>query len=197
MALLRNATLPNGITSTDPRIITAFKAVDSVLCGRGNTMLQRLANVHLMRLFGSLEAIIKSDRHNGRIHREPYYRDAHIAMDIYLSAQETHSNTDELRCKLRRGRKRFSKRWSYLATVSPLFVLVYSDAAELIVKDFKRIHNPTLRLVGTTVLDTCPDRLVGICTRLARAAEAAARTNHSLDMRQFSAAQIRQSFARS
>ncbi|KAK0628873.1 hypothetical protein B0T17DRAFT_169023 [Bombardia bombarda] len=133
IALLRNATLPNGITSEDPRIIAAFKAVDSVICGQGSKMLRRLANVHLMRLFGSLEAIIETDRETGRIHREPYYRDDHVAMDIYISAQETHSNTNELRLMLRRGRKRFSKRWSDLATASPLFVLVYSDAAESIV----------------------------------------------------------------
>ena len=133
ITLLRNATLPNGVTSGDPRIITAFKAVDSIICGQGTNMLRRLANVHLMRLFGSLEAIIETDRETGRIHREPYYRDDHVAMDIYTRAQETHSNTNELRLKLRRGRKRFSKRWRDLATASPLFVLVYSDAAESIV----------------------------------------------------------------
>ncbi|KAI3333798.1 hypothetical protein F4824DRAFT_512943 [Ustulina deusta] len=133
IGLLRKATLPNDITSEDPRIITAFKAVDNVICGQGTDLLQRLANVQLMRLFGSLKDIIKSDRDNGRIHREPYYRDANVAMDIYLSAQETQSNTKQLRLKLKQGRKRFSKRWSDLATASPLFVLVYSDAAEAIV----------------------------------------------------------------
>ncbi|KAH8747645.1 hypothetical protein F5883DRAFT_437101 [Diaporthe sp. PMI_573] len=131
--LLSKATLPNDIQSTDPRIINAFKAVDSVICGKANNMLRRLANVHLIRLFGSLEAIMKIERDTGRIHREPYYRDDHVAMDIYISAQETHSNTNELRLKIRRSRKRFSKRWSILAKASPLFVLVYSDAAESIV----------------------------------------------------------------
>jgi len=131
--LLRKITLPTNITSTDPRIIAAFKALDSVICGQGTIMLRRLANVHLMRLFGSLEAIIKFERNIGHIHREPYYRNDHIAMDIYLSAQESHWNTNDLRCKLRRNRNRFSKRWNDLAIMSPLFVLVYSDAAESIV----------------------------------------------------------------
>ncbi|KAI8623439.1 hypothetical protein F5Y19DRAFT_492631 [Xylariaceae sp. FL1651] len=133
IALLRKAKLPNDITSEDPRIITAFKAIDKVICGQGTDLLQRLANVQLMQLFRSLEGIIKSDRDSGRIHREPYYRDANVAMDIYLSAQETQPNTNGLRLKLKQGRKRFSKRWSDLATPSPLFVLVYSDAAEAIV----------------------------------------------------------------
>ncbi|KAK3367305.1 hypothetical protein B0T24DRAFT_534055, partial [Lasiosphaeria ovina] len=106
--LLRKITLPTNITSTDPRIIAAFKAMDSVIYRQGTIMLRRLANVHLIRLFGSLEAIIKFERNIRRIHREPYYRDDHIAMDIYLSAQESHSNTNDLRRKL--SRKRFSKR---------------------------------------------------------------------------------------
>lgn len=85
-----------------------------------------------MRLFRSLEAIIKSDRDRGRMHRGPYYRDSSVAMDIYMSAQETQSNTKRLRLKLKGGRKRFSKRWGTLAAPSPLFVLVYTDAAEAI-----------------------------------------------------------------
>ncbi|KAI1291667.1 hypothetical protein F5Y03DRAFT_400513 [Xylaria venustula] len=195
IALLRKATFPNDITSEDPRIITAFRAVDNVICGQGTDLLQRLAHVQLMRLFGSLKGIIKSDRDNGRIHREPYYRDASVAMDIYLSAQETQSNTKELRLKLKQGRKRFSKRWSDLAAPSPLFVLVYSDAAEAIVKDFKKADNLTLNMVATRILRMCPGQLMAICARLATAAETAVRLNDSFDMLPFSAAQIRRSIA--
>ncbi len=133
IALLRETSLPNGITSEDPRIITAFKVVDTVICGQGTALLQRLANVQLIRLFSAVKGIIKSERENWRIHREPYYRNADIAMDIYMSAQEPQSNMTELRLKLTYGRKRFSKRWSDLATMSPLFVLVYSSAAEALV----------------------------------------------------------------
>jgi hypothetical protein len=130
---LRETSLPNGITSEDPRIVTAFRVVDNVICGQGTALLQRLANVQLIRLFSAVKGIIKSERENWRVHREPYYRDASIAMDIYMSAQEPQSNMTELRLKLKYGRKRFSKRWSDLATLSPLFVLVYSSAAEAIV----------------------------------------------------------------
>lgn len=130
IVLLHKTRLPTGITSTDSRIITAFQAVDTVINGHGTYLLQRLANMQLKRLFDSLETIIKSDRDNGRIHREPSYRNANIAMDIYLSAQAMHSN--QSRTKLKQGRKRFSRRWSQLAASSPLFLLVYSDTAELI-----------------------------------------------------------------
>ncbi|KAI1207646.1 uncharacterized protein F4807DRAFT_462452 [Annulohypoxylon truncatum] len=190
--LLRKTTLPNGIVSEDPRIISAFKAVDSVICGQGTNMLRRLANVQLMRLFRLLEDIIKSDRDNGHVHREPYYRDANVAMDIYMSSQETQSNMKELRLKLKQGRKRFSKRWSDLAAPSPLFVLIYSDAAEAIVKDFKRVDNATLHMVATSILSICPSQLVSICAHLAEASEAAARSNNFIGMLPFTAANIRQ-----
>jgi hypothetical protein len=131
--LLSRVTLPEDIQSTDPRIMTAFKAVDSVIRGQGINALQRLAHVQLLRLFDLLEAIVKTDRVTGRIHRERHYRDHHVAMDIYMSAQEAHSNTNDLRTKIRTCRKRLSNRWSVLAKASPLFVLVYSDAAESIV----------------------------------------------------------------
>ena len=119
-----------GITSTDARIVAVFKAVDSVIHGQGTSLLQRLAHIQLMCMFGSLEAIIKHDREYGHIHREPSYRNAQVAMDIYLSAQE--ENSTGTRAKIRQKRKRFSKRWSDLATPTPLFVLIYSDAAEMI-----------------------------------------------------------------
>ncbi|KAH8747637.1 hypothetical protein F5883DRAFT_437035 [Diaporthe sp. PMI_573] len=179
--LLSRATIPEDIQSTDPRIISAFKAVDSVICGQGINALQRLAHVQLLRLFDLLEAIVKTDRVTGRIHRERHYQDHHIAMDIYMSAQEAHSNTNYLRTKIRTCRKRLSKRWSVLARASPLFV------------DCKKIDNRTLNLAATRTLETCPHQLVRICARLASIADAAARSNHSLDMRMFSAAQIRHS----
>lgn len=133
ITLIRKTMLPSFITSTDPRIISAFQAIDNVICGEGTRLLQRLAHVQLIHLFKSLGNIIKSDRDSGRIHRKPYYRDAKVAMDIYLSAQGTQPNTKQLRLQLKQGRKRLSKRWYDLSRISPLFVLVYSDAAEIIV----------------------------------------------------------------
>ncbi|KAK3364104.1 hypothetical protein B0T25DRAFT_445299, partial [Lasiosphaeria hispida] len=37
--LLRKITLPTNITSTDPYIIAAFKALDSIICRQGTIML--------------------------------------------------------------------------------------------------------------------------------------------------------------
>ena len=79
--LLGKTTLLNGITSADYRIITTFRTVDTIICGRGTSLLQRLANIQLMRLLKSLEDIIKSDRDSRQVHREPYHRDANTAMD--------------------------------------------------------------------------------------------------------------------
>ncbi|KAK3377660.1 hypothetical protein B0H63DRAFT_435866, partial [Podospora didyma] len=139
ISLLGQTVLPSDITSSDSRIIAAFRAVDSIICGQqGTFLLRRLAYVQLMRLFSFLEAVIKSDRENGRVFRKPCYRDASVAIDIYMTAQETSQNAGDLRRELKE-RKRRGRRWSELARPSPLFVLVYSDAAEQIINDFKYI----------------------------------------------------------
>ncbi|RSL64175.1 hypothetical protein CEP51_013191 [Fusarium floridanum] len=133
ISLLSKTTLPSDIESSDLCIITAFKAVDSVICGnQGTYLLRRLAYIQLMRLFASLEAIIKSERDTGRIFREPGYGNASIAIDIYMSAQESHLHPDDLRRELRE-RKRTGRRWRDLASLSPPFVLMYSEASEPIV----------------------------------------------------------------
>ncbi len=139
ISLLGKTTLPSDITSSDPRIIAAFQAVDSVICGQGTNLLRRLAYIQLMRLFVSLEAIIKSDREIGRLHREPCYRDATVAIDIYMSAQAGHSNTGDLRRELKE-RKRCGRIWSGLARPSPLIVLMYAEAAEPIVYAFTLLY---------------------------------------------------------
>ncbi|KND86174.1 hypothetical protein TOPH_09198 [Tolypocladium ophioglossoides CBS 100239] len=128
--LLRKTTLPSDIESSDPCIITAFKAVDSIICGQqGTYLLRRLAYVQFMRLFTSLEAIIKSERETRRIFREPGYGNASIAIDIYMSAQESHLHPDKLRRELRE-RKRAGRSWKVLAGPSPLFTMLYSEASE-------------------------------------------------------------------
>jgi hypothetical protein len=135
MVLLAKTTLPTDIASSNPLIISAFQAVDRVICGQGPKLLQRLAYIQLNRLFISLEAIVKSDREHWRIARKPCYRDATIAIDIYMSAQPGHSNTDCLRRELKE-RKRRARIWSDLARPSPLLVLIYSEAAETIMYAF-------------------------------------------------------------
>ena len=138
ISLLGKTTVPGDLVSSDPCIISAFKAVDRIICGKeGTHLLRRLAYVRLMRIFATLESIIKSERENGRAPREPCYRDATIAIDIYMKAQEDRSHPDALRRELKE-RKRAGRSWSDLAGPSPLFTMIYSDAAESIVYGITR-----------------------------------------------------------
>jgi hypothetical protein len=128
--LKRNTALPNVASSSDLRIIHAFKAVDDVICGRqGCTLLRRLAYVQLMRLFDFVEDIIAFERETGRVARGRYYRDASVALDLYMSAQTNTLSPDDLRRELKE-RKRIGRSWKDLSKPSPLLVLMYSGAAE-------------------------------------------------------------------
>ncbi|KAF4446821.1 hypothetical protein F53441_9574 [Fusarium austroafricanum] len=132
ISLLRKTRLPNFTNSSDSCIINAFKAVDGVICGKqGTYLLRRLAYVQLMRLFVSLEAVIKSERESGGMIRKPGYGDASVAIDIYMSAQESHQHPNDLRRELKE-RKRAGVSWRYLSGPSPLFTMIYSQASELI-----------------------------------------------------------------
>ncbi len=132
IALFGKTMLPSGIASSDLCVVAAFRALDSVICRQGTYLLRRLTYIQLIQLFVSLETIIKSDRENGQIYRKPRYRDATVAIDIYINAQERRSNIGDLRHELKE-RKRCGKRWGYLTRHSPLFVLTYSDTANPIV----------------------------------------------------------------
>ena len=133
ISLLGKTTLPGDVASSDSRIIAAFKAVDRIICGQeGTYLLRRLAHVQLMRIFTTLESIIRSERETGRVPREPCYRDASVAVDIYMNAQEDRSHPEALRRELKE-RKRAGRSWSVLAGPSPLFTMIYSEAAEPIV----------------------------------------------------------------
>ncbi|PNP58756.1 hypothetical protein FNYG_15034 [Fusarium nygamai] len=131
--LLKSKTnIQNVSSSSDPRIIRSFKVIDDVLCGgQSSTLLRRLAYVRLMDLFSFLEGLISFERMSGRVIRERYYRDASIAIDIYMSAQEDTADPNGLRRQLRE-RRRVGKCWKDLSKPSPLLVLMYSEAAERI-----------------------------------------------------------------
>lgn len=129
-SLKSETTLSDVASSSDPRIIYAFKAVDNVICGRrGSILLRRLAYIQLMRLFTFLEGIIAYERKTGGVLRGRYYRDGSVALDIYMSAQEDTSNPRNLRRELRE-RKRAGRSWNDLSKPSPLLVLMYAEAAE-------------------------------------------------------------------
>lgn len=131
--LLAETSFPSNISSSNPCIIRAFKIIDGLICGEQTSyLLRRLAYVQLMRLFSALEDIIKLERESGQVIRARCYRDSSVALDIYMSAQEDASNPCYIRHKLKE-RKRAGRSWRDLSKPSPLFVLMYSDAAERIV----------------------------------------------------------------
>lgn len=129
--LLKSKTdMPNLDSSSDPRIIESFQVIDLVLSGKeGSTLLRRLAYVRLMDLFFFVEEVVRKERQSRRVIRERYYRDASIALDIYMSAQEDTSNPDRVRKQLLE-RKRIGRSWKEVSRKSPLLVLMYSEAAE-------------------------------------------------------------------
>lgn len=131
--LLVETEIPCNASSSSPHVIRALKVIDSVICGRQTSnLLRRLAHVRLMQLFSNLEDTIKLERESGLVIRGRYYRDASVALDIYMSAQEDPFDPDCLRRKLKE-RKRAGRSWQDLSKPSPLFVLMYSDATERIV----------------------------------------------------------------
>jgi hypothetical protein len=203
IALLHETTLPRAIASSDSRFTAAFKAVDSVILRRqGTYLLRRLAYVQLMRLFGSLEAAIQSERRKG-VHHASGYGNTSVAIDIYMNAQECQRGPN-LRNKVVEQRRRMGKRVVAISGPSPLFLLVYSDTAESILyvdsllrtfqanclRNDLKTSNATLCLVATQIQQGCPEQLVHICSRLTEMAESAARRRCLLDMTSISA-QIR------
>ncbi|KAL6409079.1 hypothetical protein AUP68_05448 [Ilyonectria robusta] len=125
--------IPDATSSSDSRIVHAFKAIDNVICGiRGSTLLRRLAYVRLMQLFTFVENLVRFERESGRVKRGRCCRDASVALDVYISAQEGTLSPSEIRQQVKQ-RKRVGKKWTDLSKPSPLLVLIYSGAADSIV----------------------------------------------------------------
>ena len=59
-------TLPSGITSSDPSVISAFQLLDGTI-DEGDNMRSRFADIQLLCIFTSLEDIIASERRNAQI----------------------------------------------------------------------------------------------------------------------------------
>lgn len=126
VSILIRTTIPDNVASSDPYVTNAFKLLDNARTDR-DFILSRLAYVLLAHVFESLKGIIASDRRNGQLPaRESGYRNASVAIDIYLSAQEQAGTS---RDKVKK-RHRVARRWRTLAGPSPIFVIIYSEAAE-------------------------------------------------------------------
>ncbi len=126
ISILTKTTIPDNVTSSDPCILNSFQLLDQARTG-GDKILSRLAYIQLAYVFESLQRIIASDRRNGQLPaRRTGYRDASIATDIYIEAQgQAVTSRDEVK-----QRNRVARRWRTLAGPSPIFVIIYSEAAE-------------------------------------------------------------------
>ena len=127
--LLRQTTVPKNTRSSDAPVLAAFKTIDSFIMSDNDKVLRRLAYVQLAHLLDSLVDTITTDRTQGLIHRAAGYRNATIAVDIYMSAQQKGTNVGPLRRELLE-RKRTGQRWLQLAGPSPFTLVLYSDAAD-------------------------------------------------------------------
>ncbi|KAK6842273.1 hypothetical protein PG987_003133 [Apiospora arundinis] len=108
-SLLVNTEVPRNIMSTDPRFLAAFKLLDGARTGEDSTH-SRFAYIRLLCLFESLEKVVSRDRRNGwLLARHSGRRDAAVATDIYISAQDQHISRGEVK-----ERKRVARYWRIL-----------------------------------------------------------------------------------
>lgn len=180
-SLVQQTTIPAGSSCLDPVIISSFRVLDSIIMSKKSTPIASgLAYVQLIRLFDRLEEIVASSRQRGLVHREAGYRNASIALDIYMTAQEECTDPAARRRQLLE-RKRAGRRWKQLAGPSPLFLLVYSGAAPRIVyviplltlsiltkwsKNFSRFGDESLQEVARYIQTQAPTSLVESCIKL-------------------------------
>ena len=128
ISILQKTTLPTNIASSDPRIVTAFKELDSIICGRDSTrILQRLAYIQLLRVFEFLERIIGSDHRNGVVKLRPGYGCSSVAVEIYMSSQGRPTAKNTLL-----ERARFARRLRDISVQPPFFLVIYTNVAETI-----------------------------------------------------------------
>ena len=133
ISLLRKTTLPPNIASSDIRVTAAFRAVVSVISeSQSKYVLRWLAYVQLMRIFDSLQPIVRREREKGVAHRERGDRDVSAAIGVYQNTQQTRSDARDPRHVIKEQR-RTGRRVRSLTGPSPLFLLIYSEKAEAVV----------------------------------------------------------------
>lgn len=131
MSLETTTALLEGTTSSDPRIILAFKTLDRLFDSESDIYIIRMAYIQLGRLIRRLEIMIKSERQAGILHREHRYRDSSISIDMYMSAKEPVKDIVQVRKQLIE-RRVISMRWGILVGSTPFLSLIFSETAEKI-----------------------------------------------------------------
>ena len=130
-SLLQMTTFSCDIASWDTRFLLAFRVLDNAIAdSQVSYMFARFAYFRLIQIFNALKAALQSERQKGQSRRVSGYRDASVALDIYLSAQGPPFTTQrrDLTERMRTGR-----RWRKLAGPSPFFLMIYSEAAKAVV----------------------------------------------------------------
>ncbi|KAK7219183.1 hypothetical protein V2G26_007186 [Clonostachys chloroleuca] len=81
--------LPENITSSDPRVVTAFKYLDNLLYGQENRLIVwSLAAIQLLYLLETVEQVVSSDYRQGRVQLKRGYGVSSVVMKIYMSARK-------------------------------------------------------------------------------------------------------------
>lgn len=128
ISILTQTTIPGNVASSDPCVIHAFRLLDNAR-GSGDPVRSRLAYIRLTQVFEAVEKNVARNRQHGRLPAEKRtrgYRNACIAVDIYIDAQEQAGTS---RADVKEYR-RIARRWRILSGPSPLFIIIYTDAAE-------------------------------------------------------------------
>jgi hypothetical protein len=125
ISIVIKTTIPDNAASSDPCVLSSFQLLDKARTD-GDKMLSRLAYIRLAYVFESLQKIVASDRQNGQLPaRRRGYRNASIATDIYIEAQQAVTSRAEVKL-----RNRVARRWRILAGPSPIFIIIYSEVVE-------------------------------------------------------------------
>ncbi|KAK7954407.1 hypothetical protein PG988_015101 [Apiospora saccharicola] len=166
MNLLEKTTLPSDIDTSDGRVTTIFQTLDTLISGTQGKYISRLAHVQLLRVFDSLEDLVAAGRSSGSVRAKHGLTNLSIAIDLYQDAQTTRAS----RCRLHEKRRAI-KRYAVLAGPSPIILLLYTDIADKIVKDFATIDESSLRLLAFYIHQNMPPKLLRTCIFLAETAE--------------------------
>jgi hypothetical protein len=134
--LLDATKLPEGTSSTDPRVERVFAAVEAAIQSGG--VFARMAHFRLLAVFESLEGIIQWERKKGFM-MEPKDRkqkNVTLAIDKVVALLQNADCNGKNLVELRRmvfELKRAAKRWARLACGCPFFLIVYTGEAEGVV----------------------------------------------------------------
>jgi hypothetical protein len=110
--------------------IYVFRQIDSYIDEKHTAPnLQRIGYIGLAILMEDLKQAISVNRRRGNIESKPGHRNASLALDLYLAAQDSKANTALAKKQLNR-RLEVSRRWLALSIRCPLLAVVYSEKAE-------------------------------------------------------------------